>query len=317
MNFNNSLPSKTLRILPIDYVPQQFTVVVAKGNIAAQAEGNTYLRQLVRQNTKSYQSSERKSDKTEIVKMILHEIKASNTDGIGFVKFHANRWYECTDIGARDIISARFRDCLHSHYKSSTKHKVAKRRLYKAIQRSMVSSTASNLFDDDESSSDDSSFQASPEDQETSSSQSAVAATSAVATAVSSALALTEVDLEPIPLYETASSSAAATIVAHAAFDAILSLQEQEKDDHEAPVSEVPALEAIDIAVPERCNRSTVVNNNNTAVLSNRVRSILEDDSTLLLASIFDTKNEFPKTTSSEFDFDTFISLESIVARSA
>ena len=128
------LPSKTARLLPADYKPDRCTVVVAKGHLAAQALGNSALRQLVLSHGKAY-STANKRIKTKIVCDILEQVKESNPDGVGFVKFHQGRWFESSDNGARDIITARFRDSLSHQYKSSTRCKVIKRRNEKAKAR--------------------------------------------------------------------------------------------------------------------------------------------------------------------------------------
>jgi hypothetical protein len=122
------LPPKTCRLLPATYQPNKHTVVVNKGNIAKTYEGNTTLRCLVEQNITEYITAKNKKCKTSIVVRISEEVKQSTPDKIGFVKYHNNRWFECSEHGAHDIISARFRDCKPEAFKSSNKSKAAKRR---------------------------------------------------------------------------------------------------------------------------------------------------------------------------------------------
>jgi hypothetical protein len=121
------LPAKTCRLLPASYYPSQYSVVVAKGNMA-KTEGNAALRRLCQAHVEAYKAAKNKNSKTSIVTRIFEEVKNSTPDQIGFVKFFEGRWYESSEHGARDIISARFRDCLPDKFKSSNKSKSAKRR---------------------------------------------------------------------------------------------------------------------------------------------------------------------------------------------
>jgi hypothetical protein len=130
-------PPKTARVLPAGYKPDRCTVVVGKGNLAAQALGNSALRDLVQSHVKAYSMAKNKRSKTKIVGDILEEVKEWNTDRVGFVKYYQGRWYESSDPGACDIITARFRDALSDQYLSSSRHKVAKRRNHKAFCRAM------------------------------------------------------------------------------------------------------------------------------------------------------------------------------------
>jgi hypothetical protein len=131
------LPPKTCRLLPSTYRPSKHTVVVNKGNIAKAAEGNAALRRLVQLHIKEYISAKNKNCKTSIVTRISEKVNTSAPDGIGFVKYHEDRWFECSEHGAHDIISARFRDCKPDAFKSSNKSKAAKRRDRKAISTSL------------------------------------------------------------------------------------------------------------------------------------------------------------------------------------
>ena len=158
--FTQDLPSKTARLLPADYIPGRSTVVVAKGNVAAQALGNSALRNLIQKHASAYTMAGNKRGKTKIVYNILEQVKDLNPNGVGFVKLHQGRWFESSDNGARDIITARFRDALCHQYKSSTKCKVIRRRNHKALCRAMQqhgvtrmarsSSTASVVSTDDQ-----------------------------------------------------------------------------------------------------------------------------------------------------------------------
>ncbi|KAL3918210.1 MAG: hypothetical protein SGILL_004345 [Bacillariaceae sp.] len=139
------LPPKTSRVLAADYRPGRCTVVVGKGHLAQRASGNSALRQLVQSSVKTYSIASSKNTKSNIVSDLFEQVKDWNPDRIGFVKRHKGRWFETSDQGARDIITARFRDALADQYRSSTRRKVAKRRDDKASRRATKTADRINI----------------------------------------------------------------------------------------------------------------------------------------------------------------------------
>ncbi|KAG7338025.1 hypothetical protein IV203_022476 [Nitzschia inconspicua] len=95
----------------------------------AKTEGNAApLKLLCKRHAQEYMAAKNKNAKTSIVSRIFKAIKNSTPDEIAFVKYHDGCWYESSENGARDIISARFRDFLPDVFKSSNKSKSFKRR---------------------------------------------------------------------------------------------------------------------------------------------------------------------------------------------
>jgi hypothetical protein len=141
---SNGPPPKICRLLPSTYQPSKHTVVVGKGNIAKRAEGNLGLRRIIEPHIMEYTTTTNKNYKTSIVTAIARAVKDYTPDGIGFVKLHNGRWFECSEHGAHDIISARLRDCKPDEFKSSNKSKAAKRR----DKRGMATALPNQDFDD-------------------------------------------------------------------------------------------------------------------------------------------------------------------------
>lgn len=130
----NPVDAATCRLLPESYSPCQHTVVVAKGGMA-NTQGNAALRSLCVLHIAAYMAAKNKNLKTAIVSRILEEIQDNTPDRVGFVRFHDGGWYECNEQRARNIISARLRDCTPDKFKSSNKNKAQKRRESKKCKK--------------------------------------------------------------------------------------------------------------------------------------------------------------------------------------
>jgi hypothetical protein len=116
------------RRLAAEYQPSATTVVIGKGRIPKQAEGNRYLRSIVQAFLDKYSAASNKTVKSNIVSSIFASIYNNCSDGLAFVKYDGEYYWPVTDAQARDKIAGTFRDCLSHKYKSASKNKVAKRR---------------------------------------------------------------------------------------------------------------------------------------------------------------------------------------------
>lgn len=125
---------KRKRMLSENFKPLPDTVIIGKGHLPAKASGNKRLRALVEGLVDGYSNAKYRRDKTGIVLKILHSVQEACPEGAFVKKFDGQRWWEVSDSKAREKIASSFRDCLHDQYKSSTKNKMAKRRLLKALE---------------------------------------------------------------------------------------------------------------------------------------------------------------------------------------
>lgn len=113
-------------------VPTASTVVIGKGSVPKKAPGNRKLRALVQAKVNDYVNARSKMVKSSIVTDIyffIEESCAKEGDSPPFVRYDKDGYTRSSESIAREKITSTFRDCLHDKYKSSSKNKVAKRRL--------------------------------------------------------------------------------------------------------------------------------------------------------------------------------------------
>jgi hypothetical protein len=125
-----------------DFEPNDYTVMCGKGKEYYNNIGNRRFRVIVEMNLQRYTRTVSKAGKSDIVSEVIRVIRAS---GGQFAKLeNSDEWWDIGDVAAREKVGSYFRDCLHVHYKSSTKAKTASRRKKRKQKR--------GCLDDDESS---------------------------------------------------------------------------------------------------------------------------------------------------------------------
>lgn len=119
--------------LPVERIqPTASTVVIGKGRVPKKAPGNKKLRELVQEKVHEYVSAKSKMVKSSIVTDIYFTIESMcKAEGTAppFVRYDGLGYTRTSESVAREKITSSFRDCLHDKYKSSSKNKVAKRRI--------------------------------------------------------------------------------------------------------------------------------------------------------------------------------------------
>ena len=128
------IASTTVSSSPISptILPSASTVVIGKGRVPKTATGNHKLRALVLAKVPAYVNARSKMVKSSIVTDIYYFIeKACLKEGSSppFLRYNKCGYTRSSESIAREKITATFRDCLCDRYKSSSKNKVAKRRL--------------------------------------------------------------------------------------------------------------------------------------------------------------------------------------------
>lgn len=111
--------------------PTPSTVVIGKGKVPRKAPGNFRLRSLVQTKLDQYVNAKSKMVKSSIVTNIFVAIRDTSfiEGGPAFVRYDGRSYSVVTESAAREKITSLFRDSLHDQYKSSSKNKVAKRRI--------------------------------------------------------------------------------------------------------------------------------------------------------------------------------------------
>jgi hypothetical protein len=93
------------------------------------SKGNRYLRFLVNNFRHPYSEARNKVQKSAIVSTIIDKVKQASPKSGGFIKYEDGNWWEVDDAFAREKIGGLFRDFLHTQYRSSTKAKLARRKV--------------------------------------------------------------------------------------------------------------------------------------------------------------------------------------------
>jgi hypothetical protein len=111
-----------------DFQPSEYSVLCGRGKDSFNHVGNSRFRILVGMFTERYSQANNRTAKSAIVSEIVNMIRQA---GGNFCQFKRGAWFEVGDIYAREKVSAKFRDLLHTQYSSSNKCKVARRRVRK------------------------------------------------------------------------------------------------------------------------------------------------------------------------------------------
>jgi len=132
-NFFYTENKSNITQLPSSLVePSFYTVVIGKGKIPRIAPGNTNLRLLVKNKLQEYANANKsKIGKSCIVTDIYYNIQESceQEGGPAFLRYDGHSYTVVGEAVARERITSAFRDSLSDCYKSSSKNKVAKRRI--------------------------------------------------------------------------------------------------------------------------------------------------------------------------------------------
>lgn len=120
-------------LLPIEFEPSPYTVVVGRGRFPQNNLGNRRLRVLASIYYKEYSEARNRRTKTEVVDKIFKSIQEAM--GMFVRRGIDGRWYKVDDTVAREKIGYVLRDLLGDKYKSSSKSKVA-RRFKKQLEKS-------------------------------------------------------------------------------------------------------------------------------------------------------------------------------------
>lgn len=116
--------------LAADFTPGDNDVIVGRGKVCYQHNGNLHLNKIVASVIVVYSDPDStKKSKSDLIKSLMQQVRENSPQG-GFVKFDSEtgRWFEVGDRIAREKVSQCFRDALNDQYRSSTTSKTLKRR---------------------------------------------------------------------------------------------------------------------------------------------------------------------------------------------
>ena len=120
------------RLLPVDYKPSDYTVILGRGKKIKNHKGNLRLDALVQEQLFDYTSADSKTTKSFILLNVLNQVQSNNADQVGFVKQEGGssatkRWFAVDHASARATVAQAFRDANHVQYRSSKQSKQRRR----------------------------------------------------------------------------------------------------------------------------------------------------------------------------------------------
>jgi len=122
---------KSKRLLPEDFEPTDNHIICYNKRKYFESKGNLRFREICKQFTNDYHTAPNKSEKSAVVGRVMSLLREGCPDGgkTLFVAPQGGRWYAVSARSSREKVGTFFRDCLADTYKSSSKNKIAKRKL--------------------------------------------------------------------------------------------------------------------------------------------------------------------------------------------
>ena len=136
---SSQAPEQTM--LSIEFQPTPYSVIIGRGRSFHDAPGNKRLRGIATSFLQDYTNATTKQDKTVIVSRIVDMVRVACPKDAAFIKLVNGRWWSLNDFRAREKVGYVLRDLLHDKYRSSSKAKVAKRRVQRQ-ERKQAAATA-------------------------------------------------------------------------------------------------------------------------------------------------------------------------------
>jgi hypothetical protein len=116
----------------VNFYPSDYSVICGRGKSSFNHIGNRRYRVLATMFIERYRQATTKATKSAIVCEIITLIRQA--DG-NFWKFQSGAWVVVGDDYAREKVGASLRDLLHSTYRSSSKAKIAHRKIQRTKKR--------------------------------------------------------------------------------------------------------------------------------------------------------------------------------------
>ena len=139
-------PNGFKHMLPADFTPGEFDVVIGRGKALKALPGNKHLEKCIRSIADDYAAAD-KARKSYLLSQLVKQVYAKSP-AAGFVKKDpvSGRYYAVEEALSRTTCCQAMRDCLHNHYKSSRQFKQQRRRA--ARERANASSPADSGLPD-------------------------------------------------------------------------------------------------------------------------------------------------------------------------
>ena len=132
-----SSTDKTKTLLPEDFSPSNYSVICGNKKKYFDSTGNRRFRVICTMHADEFMKAESKHEKSFVVSTVMKTLRSACPVGT-FVTFEKGRWWEVSKRTAREKVGTFFRDLCGPAYKSSSKNKVAQRKM-KRIESSSLS----------------------------------------------------------------------------------------------------------------------------------------------------------------------------------
>jgi hypothetical protein len=117
------------KLLPLNYRPSKYSVILGPSKAHQTAKGNHHMREIAETALlHKYAKATSRLAKSRIVNTVVNMIHMKCPNGGAFVRFANGRWNEVDEHVARKKVGYLFRELLNDKYRSSTKSKMARRR---------------------------------------------------------------------------------------------------------------------------------------------------------------------------------------------
>lgn len=140
--------AKTCKMMPEDFVPGPYEVLIGRGRRCTSHWGNQRFRKMVLDELPAYTAvTDCKRSKSVIIGRILGNIQ-QHSPNAGFVKkdVGTGRWLSLTAAASRVAIAQAFRDALADTYRSSKHSKQVKRKIERTVLRQKPQAQEGTVF---------------------------------------------------------------------------------------------------------------------------------------------------------------------------
>jgi hypothetical protein len=119
---------KTKTLLPEDFTPSEYSVICGNKRTYFNSVGNSRFRVICKMHAEEFRNAQSKHEKSYVVSNVMKILSSACPVG-SFVTLEKGRWWEVSDRTAREKVGTFFRDLCGPDYKSSSKSKIAQRKI--------------------------------------------------------------------------------------------------------------------------------------------------------------------------------------------
>jgi hypothetical protein len=135
---------KTKTLLPENFTPSEYSVICGNKRAYFNSVGNSRFRVICKMHAEEYRTAQTKNEKSYVVSNVMKILRNACPVG-SFVTLEKGRWWEVSDRTAREKVGTFFRDLCSPDYKSSSKNKIAQRKVNRKQSSSSLEESSEPL----------------------------------------------------------------------------------------------------------------------------------------------------------------------------